>query len=654
MTSYVYDGFGDKIQTLSPDTKTTVYHYDPDSNLTQSKNADGVVAKYTYDALDRVLTTTYPGDAAENVSYSYDQPNHGFGIGRLTTVTDAAGALARAYDERGNLLTDKRVNGSTTLKTAYAYDPASRISSITYSSGAVVSYTRDSMGRIIRVNASAPGAGGFAPVASAIAYKPFGPADALTYANGVKETSAFDLDYRLTTLTDSGTALVQELLYGYDQANNVVSIADNVTPANNQSFLYDSLNRLKSAAGAYGSQAWTYDPVGSRWTQTAAGATTTYGYAPNSNRLASITLGGATQTVGTTAAGNISGFSPPFGSVTSLTYNQANRLATTNAGSSPLTQYTYDGFGQRVIKIGQSTATTLFQYDQAGHLLEQADGTATAQADYIYLGDRPLATFQPSNGKTYFLHDDRMGTPQRATDDTQAIAWSADYQPFGYTSTGIGAIVQNLRLPGQEFEVETWLNHNGFRDYSPTIGRYLQADPLGVDGRARFYNSQTGRFVSEDPIGFGGGINLYAYVHDNPIGATDPSGLLNLVLGGGGGLVILAGGSTAGSGISYNFGQGTWNGFRTTGSGMGLQGGQFGLYGGGGLSVSLISGLASNVGGPFVNYTLAAGIDVTAYYNPAGDFLGFGVGIGPSIGFAKTTTNSTLYPISCPWPRSGR
>ena len=155
VTSYVYDGFGDKIQTLSPDTKTTVYHYDPDSNLTQSKNADGVVAKYTYDALDRVLTTTYPGDAAENVSYSYDQPNHGFGIGRLTTVNDAAGALARAYDERGNLLTDKRVNGSTTLKTAYAYDPASRISSVTYPSGAVVSYTRDSMGRIIRVNAKA-------------------------------------------------------------------------------------------------------------------------------------------------------------------------------------------------------------------------------------------------------------------------------------------------------------------------------------------------------------------------------------------------------------------------------------------------------------------------------------------------------------------
>ena len=134
----------------------------------------------------------------------------------------------------------------------------------------------------------------------------------------------------------------------------------------------------------------------------------------------------------------------------------------------------------------------------------KTDETATAQADYIYLGDRPLATFQPSNGKTYFLHDDRLGTPQRATDNTQAIAWSADYQPFGYTSTGIGLIVQDLRLPGQEFEVETWWNHNGSRDYASTVGRYLQPDPIGITAAAK---------------------SFYVYVGNNPIGRIDLSGL---------------------------------------------------------------------------------------------------------------------------------
>jgi RHS repeat-associated protein len=529
-TSNIYDGFGDKIQGVSPDTKTTVNHYDGDSNLTQATNASGAIAKYTYDAIDRVLTTTYPKDASENVVYTYDQPSHGFSIGHLTGLKDAAGTLSRTYDERGNTLTDTRVNGATSLMTAYAYDPASRIASITYPSSAIVSYARDSMGRIVSVSVKTPGTGSFASVASPIAYEPFGPVDALTNSNGIKETSAFDLDYRLTTLTDQGTALAQQLVYGYDHANNVLSIADKVTAANNQAFAYDPLNQLTSASGAYGSQTWTYDPAGNRLSQVASGVTTTYGYAVGSNRVASITTGATKDTVGTSAAGNIGSFSPAFSGVTSLTYNQANRLAATKAGTSQLTKYTYDAFGQRIVKVGSATATTLFQYDLGGHLLEQTDGTGSAQVDYIYLGDRPLATFQPSNKKMYFLHDDRLGTPQLATDSTQAVAWSANYQPFGYTNTGIGLIVQNLRLPGQEFEVETWWNHNGFRDYAPTLGRYLEADPIGITGGAtfqngaRFYNANTGRLISEDPIGFGGGPNLYVYARNNPIAFTDTTG----------------------------------------------------------------------------------------------------------------------------------
>src|ERR1019366_3186953 len=130
---------------------------------------------------------------------------------------------------------------------------------------------------------------------------------------------------------------------------------------------------------------------------------------------------------------------------------------------------------------------------------------ACPQVDYVYLVDRPIATIQPSNGKMYFLHDDRFGTPQRATDNTQAVAWSANYQPFGYTSTGTGLIVQNLRLPGQEFEVETSWNHNGFRDYVPTLGRYLEPDPIGIHTLAS-------------------GTGDYMYARNSPINFVDPQG----------------------------------------------------------------------------------------------------------------------------------
>jgi len=113
------------------------------------------------------------------------------------------------------------------------------------------------------------------------------------------------------------------------------------------------------------------------------------------------------------------------------------------------------------------------------------------------------ATTGYCSGAIDYLHTDHLGTPQFATGSDQSLTWKAAYQPFGAASTS-GTITQNLRLPGQYFNLETGWNHNGFRDYVPELGRYLQPDPLRR---------------------FGSGNNLYAYVFDNPINLNDPFGL---------------------------------------------------------------------------------------------------------------------------------
>jgi len=102
-----------------------------------------------------------------------------------------------------------------------------------------------------------------------------------------------------------------------------------------------------------------------------------------------------------------------------------------------------------------------------------------------------------------YVHTDRLGTPQVLTDANQAITWQADYQPFGKVAITTAQVQNNVRFPGQYFDEETGLHYNYFRDYDPTIGRYIQSDPIGLDG----------------------GMNTYTYALNQPTRYTDAQGL---------------------------------------------------------------------------------------------------------------------------------
>ena len=66
----------------------------------------------------------------------------------------------------------------------------------------------------------------------------------------------------------------------------------------------------------------------------------------------------------------------------------------------------------------------------------------------------------------------------------------------------------NHRFPGQYWDKETALHYNYFRDYDPGTGRYVQSDPIGLEG---------------------GSLSTYSYANQNPLSYTDPSGLFILI-----------------------------------------------------------------------------------------------------------------------------
>jgi len=525
-TSYVYDGFGDRTQTTSPDSGTSVYHYDPDRNLTQKVLAGSLTQNNTYDALDRPLTTTYPSDSTLNVSRTYDQTTgHGDGVGHLTSATDQSGSLSLTYDERGNVTYESRtVTSAGTLNTTTTFDAGNNVSSITYPSGTVVNHTRNSMGQVTAVTAKPPGAGSPSNMATSITYEPpeyappsspvapgfsaAAPVTGLTFGNGITGTYSYDADYRPTSRLDAATSNVLSLAYTYEAADNVKTITDSVNAANSQTLGYDAMNHLNSAVsgtGGYGTWSWTWDGVDNVKTQVVNGTTTTYSLASGSNKLSQWVTGSTTTTVNSTSAGNINTLTSGGSTLDTLTYNQANEMASATTTSTSAT-FKYDLGGERIEKAPPGVYPVLYQFSRAsGELLSENDLHSGTRADYISLNGRPIGQVDPVSGNLYFTHTDRLGTPDTITNSGKTAVWQAIYNPFG--DTPVGGIVatlttQSLRLPGQQFDAESGLNHNGFRDYAGALTRYAQSDPIGLAG----------------------GMNTYQYVKGNPFGRTDRRG----------------------------------------------------------------------------------------------------------------------------------
>ncbi|HEX7221244.1 MAG TPA: RHS repeat-associated core domain-containing protein [Burkholderiales bacterium] len=110
-----------------------------------------------------------------------------------------------------------------------------------------------------------------------------------------------------------------------------------------------------------------------------------------------------------------------------------------------------------------------------------------------------------------FIHTDHLDTPRLVANSSGTAVWKwGQQEPFGVNPadenpSGLGSFEFNLRFPGQYADKETNLAQNWMREFDPGTGRYIQSDPLGLDG----------------------GINTYAYVGSYSIGATDPTGLFS-------------------------------------------------------------------------------------------------------------------------------
>jgi RHS repeat-associated protein len=496
--TFVYDNLGRLIRESNPENTGTItscygvsvtdshcYTYDLVGNLTHRTDARNVLTTYTYDALNRISGKTY-SDGTPSVTYTYDNLTNS--KGRLTKIANANSTTNySAFDPLGRVTGSNQVIGGITYPFSYVYNRASAVTSETYPTGRVITTNYDGANRPSSLSGTLSGSN--TTYVSPISYFPHGAISSATLGNSVPQNEYFNSRLEPTQIVAGG---VLTLGYGYGTTNNNGNPLSQTIArpgvSTSLSYGYDGVNRLVSASQT-GTTAWSqtygFDNFGNRWLSgnvglpgpTAEVPQTSSWYGTN-NRISTWSYD---------SAGNILSVS---GMTRTFTYDAEN-LQKTAAVNGTTTTYLYDGNGQRVKKTVGAGTPTVYVYDAMGSLAVEYG--------------------LPFDVGTRYLTADSLGSTRLVTKGDGTVDKTYDYLPFGeqigasYPSAPSGP---SQKFTGQERDAESGLDNFQARYMSGPQGRFQSPDSP---------------FVGQDP-GNPQSWNLFAYVLNDPLTYTDPSG----------------------------------------------------------------------------------------------------------------------------------
>lgn len=554
--TYEYDLRGRQVRSSDPDKGVTTSTYDAAARLVTSTDARGVTLWYGYDALGR-KTEQREGSSSGTLlaSWAYDT----LAKGQVTSSTryqdgsayvTAVAGYDNSYQPTGQSLTLPASEGALagTYSVGYTYTLDEQVKTRVYQAvGGLPSETVTTYYDALSLPRWVGGGLGKGAYVADSRRSSFGDLLGLDLGNTYSDwlTYTFEQGTRrlLTQRLDreSGTGSDLALTYSYDDAGNVISIADAPTQPgtarDTQCFTYDGLRRLTSAwtpaagdcaqspsvAGLGGAAPYwvdyAYDAAGNRTSATShtgAGITTaTYTYfeagQSHPHAVSGITSTGPSGTTTSSFAydesGNTTGRAVAGQDAQSLTWDAEGRLASVSAGGVTVESNVYSADGERIVRRQGGKVTAYLPGGQE-LTLDTATSAVTGLRYYALEGRTVAVRTGAGLGAVTSLVPDAQGTAMVSIANATDVLTRRWADPFGASRGSVPT---------------GWVGDRGFLNKATDAATGL------TQVGARYYDAALGRFISVDPVmdlTDPQQWNAYAYANNNPATFTDPTGLI--------------------------------------------------------------------------------------------------------------------------------